>query len=281
MSYIIESRGSRMLLGDRPVVMGIINCTPDSFSDGGQFPTPEAAAERAVQMVDEGADIIDIGGESSRPGAQPVSEEEELSRVIPVIELLRNECSAWMSIDTYRSTVAREALRAGVRMINDISGLRFDSQMAGVACDFDVPVVVMHMKGEPRNMQANPVYDDVVAEITGFFKERIRALGDAGIDKDKIIIDPGIGFGKTVEHNLHILNNLDRFNVLERPILIGVSRKSFIGKILDLPANDRLEGTAAAVAFSLIRGAHIVRVHDVKEMNRVARIINAIINCEA
>lgn len=277
MIYKIESRDKTLILGRKTILMGIINCTPDSFSDGGKLLDPETAVQAALQMVTDGADIIDIGGESSRPGSDSVSAEEEINRVVPVIEKLRSESDVWISIDTIKSAVAREALNAGAHIINDISGLRSDPLMAKVAIEFDVPVIVMHMKGNPQNMQENPVYDDVIAEISEYFKERIESLTGEGISIDKIIIDPGIGFGKTVDHNLRILNKLKEFEHLGRPVMIGVSRKSYIGKVLDLPVDERLIGTAASVAISIDRGAHIVRIHDVREIKMAAGITDAII----
>lgn len=259
-----------------PLLMGILNVTPDSFSDGGKFEKLDVALSQVQKMEKEGADIIDIGGESSRPGAFPVSLDEELNRVIPVIEQIRKESNVTISIDTYKSKVAEEALKTGANIINDISGLRFDEKMVGIAHKYDVPVVVMHMLGNPRNMQNNPDYDDVMTELIGFFQKRIEYLEKNGIIKDKIIIDPGIGFGKTIDHNFTIIRELEKLSVLNFPILVGPSRKSFIGNTLDLPADDRLEGTAAAVTASIMNGAHIIRVHDVKEMSRVIKITEKI-----
>ena len=275
--YTLKSTGTILPLGARTAIMGVVNCTPDSFSDGGQFTSAQAASDRALQMVDEGADIIDIGGESTRPGSDPVSEEEELNRVLPVIEILRRECTVWISIDTCKANVARPALDAGANIINDISGLRFDPDMPKVAAESKVPVVVMHILGEPKNMQLNPVYKDVVKDIYSYFSERITTLTQCGISRENIILDPGIGFGKTTEHNVILINNLHVFAKLQRPLLVGPSRKSFIGTLLNVEVHDRLEGTAAAVALAITRGAHIVRVHDVKEMVRVAKVTDAIL----
>lgn len=258
--------------------MGVVNCTPDSFSDGGQFLSPEDAATYAFKIIKDGADIIDIGGESTRPGSDPVSESEELDRVIPVIEQIRKASDVWISIDTCKANVARLSVETGADMINDISGLRFDSKMAEVAAAANVPVVVMHILGNPKTMQEKPVYDDVVKTVIDYFSERIYMLAKQGIKKENIIIDPGIGFGKTTEHNLTLLNYLSELSRLDMPILVGPSRKSFLGNILDLSVDNRLEGTAAAVALSIKNGAHIVRVHDVKEMVRVSRVTDAIIN---
>ncbi len=258
-------------------VMGILNVTPDSFSDGGMFLNVRSAVERALRMEAEGADIIDVGGESTRPGSEPVSIEEELKRTIPVIEALSGRLSIPISIDTYKSEVALKAVEAGAAMVNDISGLRFDPEMAPALSGHDVALVLMHIKGTPRNMQLNPVYSDLLTEIADYLQEGIKLATESGIAEERIVIDPGIGFGKTPEHNLRILNNLERFNDLGRPILVGVSRKSFIGKILgDAPVADRLEGTAAAVAVSVMKGASMVRVHDVREMARVVRVADAV-----
>jgi dihydropteroate synthase len=230
-------------------------------------------------MVEEGADIIDIGGESTRPGSEPVDEEEEIRRTIPVIEALAKEISVPISIDTYKSRVAGRALEAGASMVNDISGLRFDPDMPKVIARHKVPVVIMHIKGKPKDMQQNPVYEKLIPEIMEYLNEGIQIAEHAGINEDKIIIDPGIGFGKTFEHNLDIIHNLRTFTLLGKPILIGPSRKAFIGKILgDVTPADRRDGTAAAVAISIFNGANIVRVHDVKEMVHVARIADAIKN---
>ncbi len=274
--FILEWNGHRLDLFRRTHIMGILNVTPDSFSDGGLYLNTERAAERALEMEREGADIIDIGGESTRPGALPLSQEEEISRVIPLIERLKSRLRIPISIDTYKARVADGAIQAGASIINDISGLRSDPDMAAVAAEYDVPVVIVHIKGTPRNMQINPVYHDLIGDILDFLKDGISIALKAGVDKDSIIIDPGIGFGKTFEHNLEIINRLDEFKSLGMPVLFGPSRKSFIGKILDLPAEDRLEGTAAAVAIGIMRGANIVRVHDIRSMVRVTRVADAI-----
>lgn len=251
--------------------------TPDSFSDGGLFFDRRVAIERAFKMIEEGADIIDIGGESTRPGSESITIDEELRRTIPVIEVVTRECNIPISIDTCKSEVAKRVLDAGASMVNDISGLRFDPEMSKVVSEYKVPVVIMHIKGTPRNMQVNPVYEALVPEIMDYLREGIRIAIKAGIAEDKIIIDPGIGFGKTFDHNLEIIKNLYEFTFLEKPILIGTSRKAFIGKILgDVPVTERLEGTAAAIALSIVNGANIVRVHDVKEMVRVAKVADAI-----
>ncbi|MBU1599454.1 dihydropteroate synthase [bacterium] len=268
--------GSHTLdLEKRTHIMGILNITPDSFSDGGLFLDPEKAYQHALQMAEDGADIIDIGGQSTRPSSLPVSPEEELRRVLPVIERLKGSgFKLPISIDTYSDKVAEECLELGIEMVNDISGLRFSQGMKNVIAKYSAACVIMHIKGSPRDMQDNPSYTDLFSEIIGYLKGGISLAEEAGISE--IVIDPGIGFGKGLSHNLQIINHLDRFSVLNRPILIGVSRKSFIAKVLNLPTEERLEGTSAAVAVAILRGAKIVRVHDVKEMKRVVDIVDAI-----
>ena len=258
-------------------VMGILNVTPDSFSDGSIYFDKAKAVDHALRMADDGADIIDIGGESTRPGSETVPLEEELRRTIPVIEEISKKINIPISIDTYKSEVALRALESGASIVNDISGMRFDPEMPKVIAKYKVPVVLMHIKGRPKNMQKNPVYDALIPEIMDYFRISIRLANKFGIPENMIIIDPGIGFGKTAEHNLEIINNLSQFASLKKPILIGASRKAFIGKILgDAPSGERLEGTAAAVAISIINGANIVRVHDVKEMAKVVKVADAI-----
>ena len=258
-------------------IMGILNVTPDSFSDGGLYFDKSAAIRRAIQMVEDGADIIDIGGESTRPGSESITIDEELSRTIPVIEAIAKDIKIPISIDTYKSEVARIALDAGASMVNDISGLRFDPEMAEVVSKYNVPVVIMHIRGRPKDMQQNPVYEALIPEIMDYFRAGITIAKQTGISEDKIIIDPGIGFGKTPEHNLEIINNLREFTSLEKPILIGPSRKAFIGKILgDASVTARIEGTAAAVAISIMNGANMIRVHDIKEMVRVAKVADSV-----
>jgi dihydropteroate synthase len=258
-------------------IMGILNVTPDSFSDRGLYFNKSKAIKRAIQMVEDGADIIDVGGESTRPGSESITIDEELKRIIPVIEVLSKEIKIPISIDTYKSEVTRIALDAGASMINDISGLRFDPKMAEIVSEYQVPVVIMHIKGRPKDMQQNPVYEALIPEIMDYLREGIAIATRSGISEDKIIIDPGIGFGKTSEHNLEIINKLWEFTSLEKPILIGPSRKAFIGKILgDVPVTERLEGTAAAVAISIMNGVNMIRVHDVKEMVRVAKVADAV-----
>lgn len=255
-----------------PLVMGILNVTPDSFSDGGKYNNSQKAIDRASKMEDEGADIIDIGGESTRPGAEQVDIEEELNRVIPVIEGVRQNSNIIISIDTYKSVVADKAISAGANIINDVSGLRFDNNMAHIASEAKVPIIVMHMLGNPQNMQNDPFYSNLMEELITFFKERVEVLISNGINPKNIILDPGIGFGKTVEHNFTIIRELNRIVDLGFPVLIGPSRKSFIGNTLNLPPEDRIEGTAAAVTAAIMNGSRIVRVHDVKEMFRVVKV---------
>ncbi len=262
-------------LSSRTHVMGILNVTPDSFSDGGRFFDPAAALEHAQQMAADGADIIDIGGESTRPGAEPVTLEEELRRTVPIIEKLSGELDIPISIDTYKPEVAREALDAGAVMINDINGLR-EEKMVELAAEKDVPVVVMHMKGTPRDMQKNPTYEDVIAEVCNWLGDQAKRAVQGGLSKNRILIDPGIGFGKTLEHNLEILRRLAEFKSLGHPIVLGTSRKAFIGAILGLPSDERVEGTLATVVYGITQGANIVRVHDVKEVARACRIADAI-----
>jgi dihydropteroate synthase len=258
-------------------VMGILNVTPDSFSDGGLHFDRSQATDSGLRMVDEGADILDIGGESTRPGSDPVPLDEELRRTIPVIEALAKKTTIPISIDTYKADVARRALDAGASMVNDISGMRLDTEMPVVVSKYRVPVVLMHIKGTPRNMQLSPTYEALIPEIMDYFRICIRLALKFGIREDMIILDPGIGFGKTFDHNLEIINNLHEFTGLEKPLLIGPSRKAFLGKILgDATPDKRLEGTAAAVAISIIKGANIVRVHDVKEVAKVVRVADAI-----
>jgi len=261
----------------RTYIMGILNITPDSFSDGGMFYDEKSAVERALEMQEEGADIIDIGGESTRPGAEKVSVRDETKRVVPVIEAIAHKVKVPISIDTYKASVAKAAISAGASMINDISGLRFDPDMAKIAAKYNVPVVIIHIKGTPVNMQKNPVYKALIPEIIDYLQEGIVIARKAGIAEDMIILDPGIGFGKTAGHNLEIIQRFNEFSGLQKPVLLGHSRKSFIGKILnDLSAEDRLEGSAAAAAIGIFNGANIIRVHDVKEMVRVARVADGI-----
>ncbi|MFH1361389.1 MAG: dihydropteroate synthase [bacterium] len=261
-------------------IMGILNVTPDSFSDGGKFVDIEQAISRAKQMVDDGAEIIDIGGESTRPGAAAVSAREEKQRVLPVIERLVKEINIPISIDTTKAEVAAEAIACGASMVNDISGLRFDSQMAKVVAEAGVSLSIMHIQGNPQTMQQKPTYSDLMEEVINYLAEGLEIAQKAGILQGKIIVDPGLGFGKSPQHNLEIIKRLKELKVLGCPILIGPSRKSLIGQVLDLPVEERLEGTAAIVAASILNGANIVRVHDVKAMGRVVKMVEAILKGE-
>lgn len=265
-------------LQKRTLIMGILNVTPDSFSDGGMFLDKDAAVRHGLEMVEQGADIIDIGGESSRPGSEPVSAQQEIERVVPVIEELGKKTNKLISIDTYKSATAKAALDVGASIINDISGMAFDPNMKQLAAKYRCPVVIMHIKGAPRDMQKDLSYNDLMGEIICYLKDRMVEAIQAGVDEEQIIIDPGIGFGKTADHNLEILRRLSELKCLGRPILVGTSRKATIGHVLGgLPTEDRLEGTAATVAIAISQGAGIVRVHDVKEMTLVARMTDAIV----
>jgi dihydropteroate synthase len=258
-------------------IMGILNVTPDSFYDGGRYLDPQAAVDRAHQMLAEGADIIDIGGQSSRPGSDPVSEAEEASRVVPIVEAVAHSVSAMISVDTYRAAIARAALDAGAHLINDISALRFDPDLLRVVAENRVPLILMHMQGMPRSMQLNPTYEALIDEVFAFLQERLRAAQAGGIPAEHLLIDPGIGFGKGAQHNLELLRKLHHFHALGRPLVIGTSRKSFIGRILGTEVDERLEGTAATVAAAIVQGVDIVRVHDVGAMARVARMVDAMV----
>lgn len=243
-------------------IMGVLNVTPDSFSDGGEFDQLDAAVKRALDMQGEGADIIDIGGESTRPGAQPVSEEQEIQRVVPVIEAIRSKSDVLISVDTSKPAVMRNAIQAGASLVNDINALQAEGAMECCA-EFDVLVCLMHMKGEPRTMQENPEYEDVVAEVRDFLKERVRLCLEAGIRKQHIVIDPGFGFGKTLDQNVTLLNQLDAICELDSPVLVGISRKSMLGMILDRSVDERLIASVAAAVIAYNRGARLFRVHDV------------------
>ena len=258
--------------------MGILNITPDSFYDGGRYKTPEAALAHALCMAENGADIIDVGGESTRPGSKRISVKEELSRVIPVIEKIRQRAGILISIDTYKNEVARAALSSGADIVNDISGLKFDNSLANVAAEFNCALIVSHIKGSPEGMQDNICYNNLIAEIKNSLKESISRAERCGVKPEKIIIDPGIGFGKRVSDNLLILKKLSEFKNLGKPIMVGSSRKSFIGEILSAQPDERLEGTIATVCAAVLNGADIVRVHDVKEVCRAVKVIDAIKN---
>ncbi|WP_373541770.1 dihydropteroate synthase [Chamaesiphon sp.] len=267
--------------GSRTYIMGVLNVTPDSFSDGGRFATVNAAIDRAVQMVNSGVDIIDIGGESTKPGAIPVDAATELARVVPVIEGIRQHADLQqipISIDTTKASVAKAAIAAGADIVNDVSGGQFDAQMFETVAQLDVPYIMMHMRGTPATMTQMTDYDDVVSEILGYFEAQIDRAVKSGIDRSQMIIDPGIGFAKTYQQSIEIIRHLDRFQVLDLPLLVGVSRKSFIGKILDQPDPERrLWGTSAACCAAIAGGADILRVHDVAEMVDVSRVADALL----
>jgi dihydropteroate synthase len=260
----------------RTLVMGIVNVTPDSFSDGGRFFDPEVAVSRGIEMVRDGADIIDVGGESTRPGSDPVPIEDERERVVPVIKRLAAEVPVPISVDTRKHEVAETALDAGASIVNDVTAGR-DPEMFRLVRDSGAGMVLMHMKGEPKTMQESPHYDDVVLEVHDYLDARVRAAVEAGADGDRLCVDPGLGFGKTTEHSLRLMKEADALLDLGRPVLVGPSRKSFIGDALGTEVGERLEGTAGAVAYMVARGAHIVRVHDVKEITRVVRVVDAIL----
>jgi dihydropteroate synthase len=257
---------------ERVLVMGVLNVTPDSFYDGGRYAPADVAVARGLQMVEEGADIVDIGGESSRPGAKPVSLDEELERVIPITRRIRQESDVLLSVDTTKASVAEEALTAGASMINDVSALRFDERMIKIIAKRGAFVILMHMLGIPETMQRSPHYNDVVGEITAFLSDRMAVAIRGGISPKRILIDPGIGFGKRLEDNLNILRSLDRFRELGSPVVIGLSRKSFLGRILNVPVEERLAGTIAANAIAVINGADVLRVHDIKQGRQTADV---------
>ncbi len=267
-------------LSSRTYLMGVLNVTPDSFSDGGKYFNKDQAVAHALQMVADGADIIDVGGESTRPkgpygeGAEEIGADEEIRRVVPVIAELSSQSDALISIDTYKAVVAEAALKAGAVIVNDISGLNYDSAMAQMVASHEAVLIAMHIKGTPKTMQQNPVYENVVEEVKESLSQSVEKARGAGIEH--ILIDPGIGFGKKLEHNLSLIKDLHRFADLHCPIVIGPSRKAFIGMLLNLPVDQRLEGTAAAVAASIFQGANVLRVHDVKEMKRIAVVADAI-----
>lgn len=271
----LDCGGKPLDLG-QPVVMGVLNVTPDSFSDGGRYLQLTDALRRAEAIAAEGAAIIDVGGESTRPGAPPVSVQEELDRVLPVVERLARELPIPISVDTSKPEVMREAARAGAGLINDVRALRLPGALK-VAAACGVPVCLMHMRGEPATMQREPDYADVVTEVYGFLAERVRMCADAGISRDRILVDPGFGFGKTLEHNLSLLRHLDRFVGLAAGLLVGISRKSMIGALLDAPIGERLSGSLAAAVIAAWQGARIIRAHDVQETVRALRVCAAVL----
>lgn len=278
-SYSLTLRdGKEINLGERTIVVGVLNTTPDSFSDGGKHFYTDQAVEHALSMESDGADIIEVGGESTRPGSERVSLADELDRVIPVLERLKGRLKVPIAVDTYKSEVARAAVEAGATIINDISALRFDSAIADVAAETGALLILMHMRGDPATMQKIEASRDIFAEIERGLSDAISLAESRGVRHNQIVIDPGIGFGKTLEQNLAIINHLERFNLFDMPLMIGTSRKSFIGRITNRPADERIFGTAASVAAAIMRGAHLIRVHDVREMVEVAQITDAIIN---
>jgi len=287
-TYSLEWGKHRLDFGKRTCIMGVLNVTPDSFSDGGKFFSLDGAVAQGYKLFEDGADILDIGGESTRPFSHQVSEEEEIQRVIPVIEKLSKCIPIPISIDTTKAGVAEQAIKAGASMINDVSSLRFDPKMANIAVDYEVPVILMHMLGNPKTMQIEPAYDDLIGEIKAFFENAIDQAENKGISRLKIIIDPGIGFGKTVGHNLLLIQRLHEFKTLKVPIMIGTSRKAFIRNLLkDNPAEEihadsvMVEsGTQASVAAAILNGAHIVRVHNVANTRATVKITDAIKNAQ-
>ena len=276
--YIMKLGGKTLELGRRPLIMGILNVTTDSFSDGGRFADYDRALARAFELISAGADILDVGGESTRPGSDPVPLAVEIERVTPIIRAVRESSDIAISIDTTKSAVALQALSAGADIINDISSLQFDPGMVRVVAESGAPLILMHMLGTPRTMQINPVYESVISEIIEFLEERMRFAARNGVERNQIIIDPGIGFGKTVAHNLHIIRNLDTFSCMDRPILLAVSRKRFIGSVIGRTEGEREVGTAIANAFGIAAGAHILRVHDVAFHNEAIRMAEAVRN---
>ncbi len=274
----LSVKGYRLLFSKRAYVMGVLNVTPDSFSDGGKFFDHPAAIKRGLEMARDGADIIDVGGESTRPGAADITVKEELSRVIPVIKVLSGKIDIPISIDTRKAEVAREAISAGAMIINDVSGLNNDPEVAGIAAQNDVALILMHMRGTPRDMQRRPRYRNLIKDVMSDLKKSIGIARRAGVPENRIILDPGIGFAKTIEHNLEILNRLGQFKGLGHPVCIGTSRKSFIGKILkDNDPVGRLTGTLATCAIAIMNGADIIRVHDVKEAREVALVASSVL----
>jgi dihydropteroate synthase len=272
----LSTRHGTLDYSRRTLVMGILNVTPDSFYDGGRREDPGQAIAAGLAMVNCGADILDLGGESTRPGAQPVSADEELARVLPVLRGLRREMTIPISIDTYKSTVAQTALDAGADIVNDISALRFDPAMIALVARERVPLVLMHMQGTPRTMQTEPRYGDVVVEVRDFLAAQARQAIAGGVSPSDLIIDPGIGFGKNLEHNLQLLRNIPALTALGYPVLLGASRKAFVGRILNAATADRLEGSVAVAVAAVLGGATLVRVHDVKETVRATRIADAL-----
>jgi len=277
-SFLLRTSRREMNLGERTLIMGILNVTPDSFSDGGRFDSPEKAVEEGIRMAEEGADILDIGGESTRPGSDPVSPEEEMRRVIPVIRALALRTDLPLSVDTMKVSVARKALGEGAEIINDVSAMSSDEAMAKVVADAGAAVVLMHMRGMPKSMQAGDLgYHSLRGEIIAYLRKRIERAGDVGIDPTQIMVDPGLGFGKTAADNMRLISHLSEFKVLGRPILVGASRKAFIGRVTGGTPAERDEGTAAAVTAAILNGGQVIRVHDVAMMKKVATMADALL----
>jgi dihydropteroate synthase len=277
-THTLTLRGQSCVLGPRTWLMGVLNVTPDSFSDGGRFAGAEQAVAAGLAQFEDGADIVDVGGESTRPGALEIPVDEEIARVVPVIAALRRRHAGFISIDTTKAAVARRALDAGADLVNDVSGLRFDPAMARLVAERRVPAVLMHLRGDFRGMHREPAYGDVAREVAQELGERLQGAERAGIARSQLVLDPGLGFAKDAGHTLELLRRLPELRALGRPLLVGPSRKSFIGRVLDLPAGERVFGTAAAVAAAILAGAHLVRVHDVRPMAEVARVCDAILS---
>lgn len=275
-SGVFVLSGRVLPLVDRVHIMGVLNVTPDSFSDGGRYVNPDAAVAHALSMVEQGADVLDIGAESTKPGAVPIDEAEERRRLIPIVRAICRQTTIPVSIDTTKASIAQQALDVGAALINDISALRFDARMGDVVAKSGAGLILMHMQGNPQTMQDAAQYTNVVEEVRDFLKTRLDAAQKAGIHPDRILLDPGIGFGKNCQHNLVLQDRLDAFHTLGRPLVVGVSRKAFIGKILGRPIDERLMGTAGAVAVAVMKGARIVRVHDVGPIRDVVKMIEAI-----
>jgi dihydropteroate synthase len=275
-SGVFVLRGRVLPLADRVHIMGVLNVTPDSFSDGGRYVNPDAAVAHALSMVEQGADVLDIGAESTKPGAVPIDEEEERRRLIPIVRAICRQTTIPVSIDTTKASIAQQALDVGAALINDVSALRFDARMGDVVAKSGAGMILMHMQGNPQTMQDAAQYTNVVEEVRAFLKTRLDAAKEAGIHPDSILLDPGIGFGKNCQHNVALLDRLDAFHTLGRPLVVGVSRKAFIGKILGRPIDERLMGTAGAVAVAVMKGARMVRVHDVAPIRDVVKMIEAI-----
>ena len=276
--HTLKCRNKYLPLGSNTIIMGVLNLTPDSFYDGGKFTNIDTALKHVEKMISEGADIIDIGGESTRPGSLSITKEQECGRVIPVISEINKNFDTIISIDTTKSEVALEALREGASIINDISGLNFDEKIADAVSEYKAGLVVSHTSGRPRVMQENTQYEDLIEDIINSLSSSVKKALDSGVESDSIVVDPGFGFGKTVEQNLLLLKNLHRICELGKPVLIGPSNKSFIGKVLNTEINERIEGTAAAVAIGIANGASIIRVHDIEQMKKVAVMADAVMN---